>query len=110
VDQDLIRLGLNPLRRRQGVYVVEIEPDNALATEVFFLVSTQWRMSFAGPVGLDYSAVHTVMGYQRVANKDRADVFSRVRAIEHAVLGEMAKKAKAAGDKASGSRSAPAKR
>lgn len=104
MDADLVRMGHAPLRRRVGVDMVEIEPENALATEFFFLVSTQWRMSFAGPVGLDYSALHAVMGYRQIRNKDRADLFSRVRAIEHAALGEMARKAKAAGDRASGDR------
>ena len=101
MDEDLVRLGFAPLRRSDQ-WVVEIEPENVLAAEIYFLTSTQWRMSFAGPVGLDYSAVHAVMGYQKV--RDRADCFLRLRAIEHAVLGEMARKSKAAGDRTSGHR------
>lgn len=109
MDDDLKAFGFTPLRR-SGVTTVEIEPANAAAVETFFLASTQWRMSFAGPVGLDYSAIHAVMGWSRV--KDRGDCFIRVRAIEYAALGEMARKAKAAGDKSSGNRGqrTPAKR
>lgn len=102
MDEDAARLGL-AAPRRLGVGSVEIEPENELAAEVFFSISTQWRMSFAGAAGLDYSALHAVMGYRQVRNKDRADLFNRVRAIEYAALGEMAKKA-TSGDKASGSK------
>lgn len=65
---------------------VGIWPDNWEAFEVFAAMQTQWRVSMAGPVGLDYNALEPVMRLRGIAKRDRGEVFDAVRVMELAAL------------------------
>jgi hypothetical protein len=66
----------------------EVWPDNWDALNLFIACATQWRVSMAGPTGLDYAAVVALMPLYATPGRD---VMDRVRACEAAVLGEMKK-------------------
>lgn len=59
---------------------LEIMPANWEATQTFVRCQTQWRVGMAGPTGLDYPAVETVMRLLGV--EDPADCFDRLQIIE----------------------------
>jgi len=72
--------------------VIEVWPDNELAVGVFAAMGTQWRTGFAGPTGLDYGALASVMRILRVPPADEIDVFDAVRVMEGAALTMMNRK------------------
>jgi len=65
---------------RERDRTVEVWDENWEPFEVFRLTLTQWRVSFGGPTGLDYTAVSAVMGLRSV--EDPADCLERVRVME----------------------------
>jgi hypothetical protein len=65
----------------------EVWPDNWPAACVFLDSLTQWRYSHSGPMGLDYTALETVMRIQGVENMQA--VFADVRVMEAAALAEI---------------------
>lgn len=73
---------------------VEIWPDNMMAVGVFVAVSTQWRMGFNGPTGLDYSGVESAMRMAGVPRREWADTFESIRIMEDAALRKMREKGK----------------
>ena len=48
-------------------------------------VSTQWRTSFGGLVGLDYPAVFAVMSHNKVSDPD-GEIFGGLQMMEGAAL------------------------
>lgn len=70
----------------------EIWQDNTHIVRVFGAMQTQWRMGFAGPTGLDYSALPVVVRMMRVPLDCRGDIFMGVRVMELATLGVYADK------------------
>ena len=48
-------------------------PENHKAWELFCACSTQWRVGMAGPTGLDYPAVESVMRMLYVKQKHQKD-------------------------------------
>lgn len=65
---------------------VAVWPDCWQAVQLFESLATQWRMGFAGPVGLDYAAVPAVMRLTGVPAADRKDVFADLQIMEYAAL------------------------
>lgn len=63
---------------------LEVWPDNHEAVRIFRRALTQWRTSFSGVIGLDYTALDLVMRWHEVA--DPADCFTRVQVMEDAAL------------------------
>lgn len=70
---------------------IEVWPDNVLAVNVFIAMSTQWRSSGVGVIGLDYNALPVVMRFSGVPPADRAGVFESIRILEDAALETMRK-------------------
>lgn len=68
---------------------VEVWPENWPAVELFCAVATQWRASFGGVIGLDYTAVEAAMRMMRIKPDDRRDLFARLRVMESAALAVM---------------------
>lgn len=58
--------------------------ENRKALEVFLSCQTQWRYSFRGITGLDYSAVLSVISLYRPTSRKR--LFEKVRLIESGAL------------------------
>lgn len=61
-----------------------IDPANDEAIELWGLVSTQWRASFGGLLGLDYSAVARVAEIHGFDLDDR--LFGKLQTMERQVL------------------------
>lgn len=74
----------------------EVWPENMEAVELFCVLANQWRAiaGFAAVrfLGLDYAAVEAVMRMRNVRQKDRARLFSDIRVMEAAALGELNRK------------------
>jgi len=64
--------------------------ENAEVWELWLSVNTQWRAGGMGIVGLDYPAVWAMA--ERLEIEVSNCVMGKIRALEHYVLGEMAKK------------------
>ncbi|MCO6442344.1 MAG: DUF1799 domain-containing protein [Nitrococcus mobilis] len=66
--------------------VVEVWPENWPTVELFCAVITQWRASFGGLVGLDYTAEEAAMRMLGIRRVDRPDLFAQLRVMEHSAL------------------------
>lgn len=62
----------------------EVLPENWPVVQAWLRVQTQWRMSFGGPVGLDYPAVESVL--RRLDPRGWEALFDGVQVMEFAVL------------------------
>jgi hypothetical protein len=51
-------------------------------------VQTQWRHSFGGPVGLDYTAVDVALKRFRIADEE-GEIFAGLQVMEFAALKAM---------------------
>lgn len=57
------------------------------ASELYLDLQTQWRLGSKGQlIGLDYSAVNSLMDLRQVRRKDKARLFGEVQAMEYATL------------------------
>lgn len=65
---------------------VEVWPDNLNGVNAFIAMATQWRASFAGFYGLDYSALPAVLELIGVPADERADAFDDLRILEATAL------------------------
>lgn len=89
-DDELTALGLtradvvNPQDQDHGVY-----PENWPAFTVFASMLTQWRTSYGGIIGLDYSVLPSVMRWLAIPPADEPEVFEAVRVMESAALPEL---------------------
>lgn len=54
-------------------------------------VQTQWRQSFGGPIGLDYSAVDVVLRRLKICDED-GEIFAGLQVMEFGALRAMAAK------------------
>ena len=68
---------------------VEIWPDQVAVVNLFSASLTQWRMGPAGPIGLDYSAVESIMRMRKVPARDRSAMLDDIRIMERAALAAM---------------------
>ena len=63
-------------------------PENRDAFNLFNKVSTQWRATDSGYIGLDYNAVELVMGWF-FEGKNKSELFESVQFMERVALGHM---------------------
>ena len=68
---------------------VYILPDNWQSVTVFNSLSTQWRVGYSGPTGLDYAVLDGVFKLAGVKKKERPQVFADIRIMESAALNVM---------------------
>lgn len=61
-------------------------PENLDAWRFFRGVETQWRHGFAGPTGLDYAGVQTLMDRARVHPRHQRRMWQKVWAMERGAL------------------------
>lgn len=69
----------------------EVWTENWQAFTLFQSLSTQWRVGFNGPTGLDYTAAYPLI--DRFSNNDPdawASLFADLRVLESAALAQMA--------------------
>lgn len=69
--------------------VVYVWPDNALALKTFTAMSTQWRAGNAGPIGLDYGVIPSVLRLYAVPRAEWEDTFDCLRVMEDEALATM---------------------
>jgi hypothetical protein len=68
---------------------VEVWPENWQTVDVFLLVSTQWRVSMSGPVGLDYNVVFRLLDLQGLPTEEWKRLFEDIRVMESAAMTAM---------------------
>lgn len=61
-------------------------PENQQAWDLFEAVRTQWRTGMAGPTGLDYQVIPTVLQLRGIPRRQWKDLFEDIRTMEFAVL------------------------
>lgn len=69
-----------------------ILPDNWQSVCIFNSLSTQWRVGYSGPTGLDYAVLDGMFKLAGVKKKDRPQVFADIRIMESAALTVMHQK------------------
>ena len=91
VEEEMAKSGLprKLVEKMEGFRPVEIWPDQVEVVNLFSSVLTQWRMGPTGPVGLDYSAVETVMRMRMIPARERGPLFDDLRIMERAALTAM---------------------
>lgn len=62
----------------------EVDPDNWDIVMFFMRVQTQWRAGYAGPTGLDYTAVEST--FRMLEIEDRREIFEGLQIMEAAAL------------------------
>lgn len=67
----------------------EVWPENWEALEMFLRISTQWRTSMGGPIGLDYGALEWLFRLYEV--KEPRSLLEDLQVMEGAALTAMAK-------------------
>ena len=79
---------LNPVKKN-----CEVWDENWEALTRFLRLQTQWNMGMAGPTGLNYQALETIIRLYKV--DDPVTVFEKVQVIERAAIVKLnSKKAK----------------
>lgn len=68
---------------------LEIWPENEASISLFSSVSTQWRVGSAGPIGLDYNVLFTLMDRMRLSPQEFDFMFEDIRFIENCALTQM---------------------
>ena len=63
-----------------------IWPDNVPAVNVFIGISTQWRVSAAGPYGLDYNVLYRRLDRLGLAPAEYDSIEEDIRTMEDAAL------------------------
>lgn len=66
--------------------------ENWEAVQLFSRFSTQWRMSAAGPVGLDYGVIQHELARRNLPDDQYDDLMGRLRVIEQAALAHIHEK------------------
>lgn len=72
------------LEQMQKIEDFEVWPENWPMIEIFLRLQTQWRTSFGGFVGLDYTAAKWIFDVYEV--KDHKETLDALMIIERAVL------------------------
>lgn len=83
-DEDLLNIAPRPAENQKSPDHFEVWPENAAAVECFLRCATQWRVTTAGPIGLDYSVLFSIFDLYDI--KYKRDVFEGVQIMEAAVL------------------------
>jgi Phage related hypothetical protein (DUF1799) len=71
---------------------VEVWPENWPIFNLFASLQTQWRVSMAGPVGLDYAALYPLLDRLTSDPDEWHTHFEDVREMEAAALDAMREK------------------
>ncbi len=85
-------MGLAPEDFASNDQPLAIWPDNLPALSLFSSLSTQWRIGFNGPTGLDYGVLPTVLRLQGIPRSDWPAMFDDLRVMEAEALKTMSKK------------------
>ena len=64
----------------------EIWPENEESIALFSSLSTQWRMGFSGPIGLDYNVLFMRLDRMKLSDEKHEQLFHEVRVIESEAL------------------------
>jgi len=75
---------INAMRKAAKAAQFEVWEENWQALQVFLQCQTQWRVSMAGLVGLDYAAVAWVLKLYEI--DDQRSTLEKIQVIEAAVL------------------------
>lgn len=66
-------------------------PDNWPAISLFTQLTTQWRIGFNGPTGLDYNVVFHELDRKGLAGEEYDELMAQIRVIESTALDEIHK-------------------
>lgn len=67
----------------------EVWPENHAAFSLFNNLSTQWRVGFNGPTGLDYNAVYPLLDRAAKDPQEWDEMFSDIQVMEGSALKQM---------------------
>jgi hypothetical protein len=84
--QALAAMGLSPEDFATADQPLGLWPENLPAVALFASLDTQWRVGFAGPIGLDYSVLPIVFRLRALPRKDWPGMFDDLRAMETEAL------------------------
>lgn len=82
------------LTLEEATSVFYLWPDNLDSINTFVCLITQWRTGVNGAVGLDYSAIPTVLNLNSVPAEKWPDLFADLRVLEDEALSIIRKKKK----------------
>lgn len=80
----MLAAGLRP--EDFGDEAFEIWPENEKSIALFSSLSTQWRMGFSGPTGLDYNVLYSRMDRLNLDDAAHERLFQDIRLIESEAL------------------------
>ena len=80
----MLAAGLRP--EDFGNEAFEIWPENEESIALFSSLSTQWRIGFSGPTGLDYNVLFTRMALLNIGADSQERLFQDIRVIEREAL------------------------
>lgn len=83
-EAEMLAAGLRPEDFEHESF--EIWPENEKSISLFSSVSTQWRMGFSGPTGLDYNVLFARMNRMKLSDQEYEDLFQDIRVIESEAL------------------------
>lgn len=69
--------------------IIDVWPENWPQVELFRVCMTQWRISFNGPIGLDYNIVFRLLDEEGLSRDDWKSWLSDIRVMEAAALNTM---------------------
>jgi hypothetical protein len=76
--------GLSPELLHSSDDIFEVWPENEEIVRMFLRIGTQWRTSFGGLVGLDYTVLFNLFDLYGI--KDRREMFEGIQVMESAAL------------------------
>ncbi|MET0332549.1 MAG: DUF1799 domain-containing protein [Dyella sp.] len=71
--------------------LVEIWPESWPAFDLYTQISTQWRVGYGGPTGLDYTVVYHELDRRNLDRETYDEMLAALRVIERAALTELHK-------------------
>lgn len=71
---------------------VDVWPESQQAFEIFASLRTQWRISFAGVTGLDYSVVYRKLDRLGLSADRYDELEEQIRVLEDAAMQEINRK------------------
>ena len=82
--EELLAAGLSPEDFEDES--CELWQENERAVNLFSRVSTQWRVGMAGPVGLDYGPMFSLMSRMRLTENEYDTLFDDMRVVERTAI------------------------
>lgn len=80
----MVAAGLRPEDFQEEAF--EIWPENQESIALFSSLSTQWRMGYSGPTGLDYNVLFARMDRLNLDGEKYEQMFQDIRVIESEAL------------------------